>query len=150
MPIHSHLTILPAPISTNIVPYNPVYNSDILSTILGDGSSSRLNQRIREKLRLVNAVGAYCYTPGDPGLFGIDANLDPANREATEKAIADVLGEVKAHGVTIAEIEKAKRRALGSHLSSLTTMRGKAGDLGSNWLVANDLNFSERYLDAVA
>ena len=53
---------------------------DLLSTILGDGASSRLNQRLREKLGLVNAIGAYCYTPGDPGLFGIDANLDPANR----------------------------------------------------------------------
>ncbi len=41
---------------------------DVLGTILGDGSSSRLNQRIREKLGLVNAIGSYCYTPGDPGI----------------------------------------------------------------------------------
>ncbi len=122
---------------------------DVLSTILGDGASSRLNQRLREKLGLVNAVGAYCYTPGDPGLFGIDANLDPANRDAAEKAIGDVLAEVKAHGVSVAEIDKAKRRALGSHLSSLTTMRGKAGDLGSNWLLTRNLNFSNEYLTAL-
>jgi zinc protease len=122
---------------------------DVLSTILGDGSSSRLNQRLREKLGLVNAIGAYCYSPGDPGLFGIEANLDPANREATEKAIGDVLAEVKAHGVTQAEIEKAKRRALGGHLSALTTMRGKAGDLGSNWLLTRNLNFSNEYLTAL-
>jgi len=122
---------------------------DVLSTILGDGSSSRLNQRLREKLGLVNAIGAYCYSPGDPGLFGIDANLDPANREAAEKAIGDVLDEVKAHGVTAAEIEKAKRRALGIHLNSLTTMRGKAGDLGSNWLLTRNLSFSNEYLAAV-
>jgi zinc protease len=119
---------------------------DLLSTILGDGSSSRLNQRLREKLGLVNAIGAYCYTPGDPGLFGIDANLDPANREAAEKAIGEVLAEAKAHGVTPCEIEKAKRRALGSHLASLTTMRGKAGDIGANWLLARNLNFSNEYL----
>jgi len=122
---------------------------DILSTILGDGSSSRLNQKLREQLGLVNAIAAYCYTPGDAGLFGIDANLDPANREAAESAIDGVLAEVKSHGVTAAEIEKAKRRALGSFLGSLTTMRGKAGDLGSNWLLARNLNFSNEYLTAV-
>jgi len=122
---------------------------DLLSTILGDGASSRLNQRLREKLGLVNAIGAYCYTPGDPGLFGIDANLDPANREAAEKAIGDVIAEARTHGVAPAEIEKAKRRALGTHLSALTTMRGKAGDLGSNWLLTRNLNFSNEYLTAL-
>ena len=122
---------------------------DLLSTILGDGASSRLNQKLREQLGLVNAISAYCYTPGDPGLFGIDANLDAANREATEKAISDLLSEVKAHGVTEAEIEKAKRRGLSTHISSLTTMRGKAADLGSNWLVTRNLNFSSEYLKVI-
>jgi zinc protease len=122
---------------------------DVLATILGDGASSRLNQTLREKLRLVNAISAYCYTPGDPGLFGIDVNCDPANRDAAEKAIAEVMADVKAHGVTAAEIDKAKRRSLGAHLASLTTMRGKAGDLGSNWLLTRNLNFSTEYLTAV-
>jgi zinc protease len=119
---------------------------DLLSTILGDGSSSRLNQRLREKLGLVNAIGAYCYTPGDPGLFGIDANLDAGNRQAAEKAIDEVLAETGDRGVSPGEIEKAKRRALASHLRALTTMRGKAADLGSNWLLTRNLNFSNEYL----
>ncbi len=57
-----------------------------------------------------------------------------------------MLAEIKAHGVTLNEIEKAKRRALGSHLGSITTMRGKASDIGSNWLLARNLNFSNEYL----
>jgi zinc protease len=122
---------------------------DVLSTILGDGASSRLNQKLREQLGLVNAISAYCYSPGDPGLFGIDANLLPANREAAEKAIAGVIAGVRTQGVTEAEIGKAKRRALGIHLSSLTTMRGKAGDMGSNWLLTRNLNFSNEYLAEV-
>jgi zinc protease len=122
---------------------------DLLSTILGDGASSRLNQRLREKLGLVNAIAAYCYTPRDPGLFGIDANLEAGNRKAAEKAIGEVLAELKAHGVTPAEIGKAKRRALGAHLGALTTMRGKAADLGSNWLLTRNLDFSNEYLAAL-
>src|SRR4029078_11153388 len=38
---------------------------------------------------------------------------------------------------------------LGQHLGGLTTMRGQASDIGSNWLVTRDLNFSREYLDAI-
>src|SRR3989442_451847 len=34
-------------------------------------------------------------------------------------------------------------------LSARETMQGHAQDLGSNWLAANDLNFSQRYLAAI-
>ncbi len=117
---------------------------DLLSTILGDGASSRLNQRIREQLGLVSSISASCYIPGDPGLFGIDAILEPGNREAVEKAIAAVIAELKARGVTAAEIKKAKRRAVSIHFNSLTTMRGIASDLGSNWLLTRNLGFLGR------
>jgi hypothetical protein len=44
MPIHSHLAILPAPTSTDIVPYNSVHNPDILSAIL---NTSYLTMRLK-------------------------------------------------------------------------------------------------------
>ena len=122
---------------------------DLLASILGEGASSRLNQQLREKHRLVNAISAYCYSPGHPGLFGIDVNLNPGNREAAEKAIAGVIAEAKEEGVTAAELQKARRRALGGHLNSLVTTRGKASDLGSNWHLTRNLNFSNDYLAAL-
>src|SRR5437588_4374520 len=44
---------------------------------------------------------------------------------------------------------KAKKMSLRHHLDSLTTMRGQASDLGSNWLLTRNLNFSRDYLTAV-
>jgi zinc protease len=38
---------------------------------------------------------------------------------------------------------------LSHHLGALTTMRGQASDIGSNWLLTRNLNFSRDYLDAV-
>ena len=52
---------------------------DLLSTILGDGRSSRLYRRVREEAGLAFAVSAFSYTPGDPGLLGVDATVDPKN-----------------------------------------------------------------------
>src|SRR2546430_17297244 len=44
---------------------------------------------------------------------------------------------------------KAKKMPPIHHLAPLTTMRGQASDLGSNWLLTRNLNFSRDYLAAV-
>src|SRR6516164_5325091 len=122
---------------------------DLLSTGLGDGRSSRLYRRVREEAGLAFGISAFSYTPGDPGLFGIDATLDPKKREAAEQLALRIVDEVKQTGVTADELEKAKKITLSHHLDALTTMRGQASDIGSNWLLTRDLNFSRHYLDAV-
>src|SRR6266403_394742 len=122
---------------------------DLLSTILGDGRSSRLYRRVREEAGLVYRISAFSYTPGDPGLFGIDAALDPKKREAAEQLVLHILDEVKQSGVRAEELMKAKKMSLSHQLGALTTMRGQASDIGSNWLLTRNLNFSRDYLDAV-
>ena len=122
---------------------------DVLSTILGDGRSSRLYSRVREEAGLAYRISAFSYTPGDPGLFGIDAIVDPKKREAAEQLVLHIIDEVKQAGVTAEELTKAKKISLSHHLGALTTMRGQASDIGSNWLLTRNLNFSRDYLDAV-
>jgi zinc protease len=122
---------------------------DLLSTILGDGRSSRLYRRVREEAGLAFSISAFSYTPGDPGLFGIDATLDPKKREAAEQLALRIVNEVNQSGVTEQELSKAKKITLSHHLGALTTMRGQASDIGSNWLLTRDLNFSRHYLDAI-
>src|SRR6266403_880289 len=122
---------------------------DLLSTILGEGRSSRLYRRVREEAGLAFGISAFSYTPGDPGLFGIDATVDPKKREAAEQLALRIVDEVKQSGVTAEELEKARKITLSHHLGALTTMRGQASDIGSNWLLTRDLNFSRHYLDAV-
>jgi zinc protease len=122
---------------------------DLLSTILGDGRSSRLYRRVREEAGLAFGVSAFSYTPGDPGLLGIDATVEPAKREATQELVLKILEEIKEAGVTSDELAKAKKISLSHHLGSLTTMRGQASDLGSNWFLTRNLNFTRDYLAAV-
>jgi len=122
---------------------------DLLSTILGDGRSSRLYRRVREEAGLAFAVSAFSYTPGDPGLLGVDATVDPKKREAAQQLILQIIGEVKQAGATADELMKAKKISLTHHLDALATMRGQASDIGGNWLVTRNLNFSRDYLAAV-
>jgi len=122
---------------------------DLLSTILGDGRSSRLYRRVREEAGLAFAVSAFSYTPGDPGLLGIDATVDPKKREAAQQLILQIISEVKQAGVTSEELMKAKKISLSHHLDALATMRGQASDIGGNWMLTRNLNFSRDYLAAV-
>src|SRR5262249_23843655 len=117
--------------------------------ILGEGRSSRLYRRVREEKGLAFSVAAFSYTPGDPGLFGVDATVDPKKRVDAEKLILQIVAEIKQAGVTAEELVKAKKLSLAHHVDALTTMRGQASDLGSNWLLTRNLNFSRDYLTAV-
>ncbi len=122
---------------------------DLLSTILGEGRSSRLYRRVREQAALAFGVSAFSYTPGDPGLLGVDATVDPKKRDDAEKLILQIVDEVKQAGVTADELMKAKKMTLSHHLDALTTMRGQASDIGSNWLLTRNLDFSRDYLTAI-
>src|ERR671925_994185 len=82
---------------------------DLLSTILGDGRSSRLYRRVREQAGFAFSISAFSYTPGDPGILGVDANVDPKKRDAAEQLILQIVDEVKQAGVTGDELAKAKK-----------------------------------------
>ncbi len=116
----------------------------------GHGRSSLLNQDLREKQQIVHSVSAGIYAPQMDGIFAIQALCDPDKREQAEKAAFAIVEKVKKDGVTAAELEKARRSLLSSQLSNLDTSNGKASDLGSNWQLTKNLNFSKDYLNAIA
>ena len=122
---------------------------DVLATLLGNGRSSRLYQQVREKTGLVNSVDAWTYTPGGAGLFGMSAMLEADKFEAARDAMLAELEKMKHEPVSPEELTKAVKMFTVGTLSARKTMAGQAGDLGGNWMAADDLNFSNRYLEAV-
>ncbi len=122
---------------------------DVLSVLLGSGRSSRLYQEVREKQGLVNSVDAWTYNPGAPGLFGISAVVDADKFQKARDAILAETRKIQQTPPSPEELEKAVKQFISATLATRKTMAGQAQDLGGNWLVANDLNFSERYLAAI-
>jgi zinc protease len=122
---------------------------DILATLLGSGRSSRLYQEVREKQGVVNSVDAWTYSPGNPGLFGMSAVVDPDKFNVARAAMLAEVEKMKTNLVTAEELGKAVKQFTAATLSSRKTMQGQAQDLGSSWMAASDLNFSARYLEAV-
>lgn len=123
---------------------------EVLSAVLGAGTSSILNTEVREKKGLVHQIGAglYTLTPKE-GLIYVGAIADPDKRDAAEKEILAQVEKVARDGITPAELAKAKKGLLSEHYHGLTTMRGRASDYGNGWLMTGNAEFGKRYLESI-
>lgn len=79
-----------------------------LDCILGNGMSSRLFQRLREKMGLVYSVYTAPRLGKTNGLFTVCANVNAINIEGAVAAIRNETELLTARGVTQEETEKAK------------------------------------------
>ena len=122
---------------------------DVLATLLGGGRSSRLYQNVREKLGLVNSADAWTYTPVGSGLFGMSAVIDAEKFGDARSALQAELDSLKETPVPVAELGKVVKQFISATLGTRKTMEGQAQTLGDSWIIAHDLDFSDRYLEAV-
>ena len=79
-----------------------------LDCILGNGMSSRLFQRLREKMGLVYSVYTSPWLGKTNGMFSVCANVNACNIESSLGAIKNEIDALCADGVTDDETEKAK------------------------------------------
>ena len=121
---------------------------DVLGTILGDGRSSRLYRKLREGSGLVHGIDAWTCAAGDTGLFGITAIAEGGQCAPAWEAVLEEVRRIREEGVSHDELRKALKIFQASTLGSRKTMEGQARDLGSSWMVARNLRFSEIYLEA--
>jgi predicted Zn-dependent peptidase len=120
---------------------------DLLTYILGDGPSSRLNQTLREDRRLVQSIEASYVTREQSGLLSVTARLDAGHVEAAQAAILEVIGRVKAEGVTEAERQRALVIAEASYAFDIETVEGLARSYGqaeTTWTLADELAYLGR------
>jgi zinc protease len=121
---------------------------DILASLLGSGRSSRLFREVREKQGLVTSADAWTYCAADQGLFGMSAVVDADKFAPSRDALLAEIERVQNEPVPAGELAKVIKQFVAGMLATRKTMQGQAQDLGSNWVAASDLNFSERYLAA--
>lgn len=93
------------------------YACDILSDILSNGRSSRLNQRLVQERKLFSSIDAYISGARDAGLFHISGK--PAagvSLETAEEAVRAELEELKHTAVGEMELEKVKNKFESNHI----------------------------------
>ena len=91
-----------------------------LSEILSAGASSRLQEKLVDKLQLVNQISAFTMEQTDPGLFVIMAVCNPGVKaEAVEQQILDEIALLQKKGVKLREVDKVKTQSKSGFVYSL-------------------------------
>ena len=116
------------------------YTTHVLSSILGDGLSSRLFIEIREKFGLVYAIQSFASPYHNAGTFNIFAGTDSENVMQVLIKVSEELQKIKSD-VTKLEFERAKNK----FKSSLMMSREVTSQRGSE--LANDIATYGRYIE---
>ncbi|MBI5456559.1 insulinase family protein [Candidatus Kaiserbacteria bacterium] len=108
------------------VPAYPYLHQDeyallVLTTILGEGMSSRLFMEVREKRGLAYSVHAWAERYPDTGYFAVQAGVEHAKLEKTITTILNELRKIKRVKVSDAELKKAKQYMKGTAALRLET-----------------------------
>jgi predicted Zn-dependent peptidase len=111
------------------------YAADLLGSILGGGSSSRLWQKVREERGLVYSIGAGAVMFRDIGVFSVSAAASPEHVEEITEIVVDELRSVVNDGVRDEELELHKDQARAAILLSLEDSASRASALASSELV---------------
>jgi zinc protease len=125
-----------------------MFATDLLAHILGGSQSSRLNQILRERLRLVTSVRAGYSALQGAGVFSVTAFCEPDDVEKVEATVLAEVRRIQDEGVSQIERDRAVTAAESQHAFAVETAEGRAYAYGfaeTLWSLEGEL----RYLDGI-
>jgi predicted Zn-dependent peptidase len=127
------------------------YPLGLLSLVLGGGMSSRLFLEVRERRGLTYGIDAGEVSYSDAGLWSVDWQCAPGKLAQIVSLVQATLAEVAEHGVTDAELERAKGQMRGQTVLSFESPSSRMSRLGGNTVLGDERTLSEvlDHFDAV-
>jgi len=104
---------------------------------------------VKAEQELVHAIYTYPFLPNDPGLLVIGATLEQEQWQDTLMGILAEVERMQRHGISTAELDRAKRNLESEFIYQRETVQGQASQLGYFDAVLGDLAFETRYLRAI-
>lgn len=93
----------------------------VMNNIIGDTTSSRLFQQVREDKALAYSIYSYYSAYQDTGAFMIYGGTSPKQLDLLEETVLQITDNLKENGVTAKEIRYAKEQLESNFLLSLET-----------------------------
>lgn len=122
---------------------------DLISIIFGDGSSSRLQQNLIEKMpqQIFNMVGTEHYQFKDGNNFFIQANFKPEEKEKAIELLKKELNGLLENRITNEELLKSKKRIKSRFANEAETVSEIGENIGYYETVCGRLKLIEDYLN---
>jgi predicted Zn-dependent peptidase len=111
-----------------------VTGADLATTLLAEGRRSRLVERLREQLRIVESIDLDLHPMECGSLALLEAVCDPGDLPEVRRAIEQVWQEVMAEPAGEAEWSRARRLVANSYRFGLESAPGVAALVGNNHL----------------
>ncbi|MCE7929422.1 MAG: insulinase family protein, partial [Chloroflexi bacterium CFX7] len=111
---------------------------DLISTVLGEGMSSRLFLELREERALVYDVHSYPSEFRDAGSITVYAGCDPQNARTTLEVSLAEIGKLISD-LTEQELQKARQMARGRIQLRMEDTRSVAGWMGSQEMLLGQI-----------
>lgn len=111
------------------------YESYIANAALGGGMTSRLYQRIREKMGLAYTVYSYLQPFSDSGLQMIYAGTSAKHLRRAMGAITHEIDRLQKNGLTRSELEFYKTQVIGSIVLECDDIENRMNSLGYSEMV---------------
>ncbi|HEX5034771.1 MAG TPA: pitrilysin family protein [bacterium] len=125
---------------------------DVLSHILGEGESSRLDLNVKERRGLVNSIYSYVYAPHDPGLFTVGFTLPEKNFVKATEAVLEEIYRFHDRKIDQEELNMAKLNIKSDAVYEKETVEGLGRKYGYFETILGRHDFDDHYyqeIDAV-
>ena len=124
------------------------YALSMLTTLLSDGQSSRMNKAIVDQQQKALQVMSFPFALEDPGLFLIFGLVNMGVETADlEKAIENEIDKVKTDEISDAEFQKLRNKVENDFVSGNSTMAGIAENLANYHVYFKDANLINTEID---
>ena len=128
---------------------NDTYALDVLATILGDGRSSILYEKIKEQKQLAFSISAGNLTYREDGIFVIKANFIPENLTRLEKSIFKEINKIKKDSVTFEQLQLAQKIIERDTYYSRESISNIASEIGYTTALTDNPKYYNEYLDKI-
>ncbi len=124
-----------------------MYAVDLLAHILGGSRTSRLNQALRERARIVSNVSAGYGALQKGGLMTVSAQFEPRDEASVESGVLAEVKRLRDDGVTDGELARALTASEAEHTFARETAEGLAlayGRAETIWNLEGERQYLER------
>jgi zinc protease len=120
---------------------------EMLSVILGEGTSSRLYVNLIENSteQIFNMIDAESYSFRDGSNFFVQANFNPQYKDKAIELVKSEIEKLK-QGFTQREINKAKKKLKSRFACEVETVSEIGETIGYYMTVCDDLSLAEEYI----
>jgi predicted Zn-dependent peptidase len=121
----------------------------LVNTVLGNGMSSRLFQKIREDKGLVYSIYSYLSMFANAGMFTIYAGMNPARTREVTELIFEEIEKLKKEGLSKEEIQKTKEQLKGSLVLSMEGTSSRMHSYGQSLLITNFVRSQDEMIERI-